>query len=246
MDIVSINGMQVPCFIGIHRHERHEKQMLLLDLEMYLSTAKSGNEARFDTTVDYSKIYGELKFLLEACHFRMLETASQAICAYLLAPPPPDRVQAQIETVSLSLKKPSALKSEAVPGLKVNRTKADFSVVVEKNTFGEVDIIHESSDCGIYRLRIPGGGEIPAHYHDIMAEGELALSDGLLLQHEPLPAGLAHFWPQKFVHHYSNPTSDERTILCVNRPAFIPTDEIVVDSKLPLQSPPPTTKVRYF
>lgn len=246
MDIVSINGMQVPCFIGIHRHERHEKQTLLVDVEMHLSTEKSGNEASFSSTVDYSKIYGELKFLLEACHFRMLETAAQAICAYLLAPPPPDRFQAQIEAVTLTLKKPSALKSEAVPGLKVHRKKSDFSLTLEQNSFGEVDILHESTDCGIYRLRIPAGGTIPAHYHDIMAEGEMALSEGLLLQNEPLSAGLAHFWPLKFVHQYDNPTSEERTVLCVNRPAFIPSDEILAKSNGTLLSPPSTTKVRYF
>lgn len=246
MDIISITGMQVPCFIGIHRHERHERQTLLMDVEMHLSTAKSGNEASFSSTVDYSRTYGELKFLLEACHFRLLETAAQAICAYLLAPPPPDRVQAQIEAVTLSLRKPSALKSEAVPGLRVRRGKEDFKLRTEKNDFGEVDVLHESTDCGVYRLRIPAGGRIPAHYHDVMAEGEMALSEGLLIQGVALSAGLAHFWPQKFVHQYDNPTDRERTVLCVNRPAFIPSDEIIADSEGALLIPPASIKVRYF
>ncbi len=246
MDVISINNMQVSCFIGIHRHERHERQTLLLDLDMYLETASAGYEASLKRSVDYSKIYGELRFLLEACHFRLLETAAQAICTYLLAPPPADRDQAQVERVTLKLSKPSALKSEAVPSLTVQRTKDQVSVGLETNNFGKVDIIHESSDCGIYRLRIPPGGHIPAHYHEIMAEGEIPLSDGLLLQHALVPAGLAHFWPHKFVHRYDNPTDIERTILCVNRPAFIPADEIEIRGDVDLKSPPTTSIVRYF
>lgn len=246
MDIISIEGMQVPCFIGIHRHERHEKQTLLIDLELFLKTASAGDKATLDQSVDYSKIHGELKFLLESGHFRLLETAAQALCAYLLAPPIPDRHQAQIQKVRLRLRKPTALKSEAIPGILVERTASDFVYKLELNHFGSVDIIHESSDCGIYRLKIPAGAQIPAHYHEKMSEGELALSDGLLLQGEALPAGLAHYWPHKFVHQYENPTDIERTILCVNRPAFIPSDEILAGNDVELLSPPNSAKMRYF
>lgn len=246
MDVIRINNMHVPCFIGIHRHERHERQTLILDVEMYLDVIDAGNQASMNLSVDYSRIYGELRFLLEACHFRLLETAAQALCAYLLAPPPIDRQQSRIESVCLKLSKPTALKSEAIPSLTVRRDKNAFNLVVESNHFGSVDIIHESNDCGIYRLRIPAGGTIPAHYHELMAEGEMALSDGLLLQGKPLPAGLAHFWPQKFVHRYDNPTSTERTILCVNRPSFIPTDEILVKSDEQLPEIPAALKIRYF
>jgi dihydroneopterin aldolase len=244
-DIISIHGMQVPCFIGIHRHERHERQTLLVDIDLFLRTARAGDDASLSKSVDYSKVHGEVRFLLEACHFRLLETAAQALCAYLLAPAPADREQAQIEAVRLQLRKPSALKSEAVPGLTVLRRREDVHIGLEINNFGKVDLIHESSDCGVYRLRIPAGGQIPAHYHEQMAEAEIALSDGLLLQGKPLPAGLAHFWPHQFVHQYDNPTDTERTILCVNRPAFIPSDEIPAPDS-PLNEAPAHLKIRFF
>lgn len=244
-DVISIHNMSVPCFIGIHRHERHERQTLLVDLDLYLKTAQAGDDASLNKSVDYSKVYGEIRFLLEACHFRLLETAAQALCAYLLADAPADRDQARIEAVRLQLRKPSALKSEAIPGLTVLRRREDIQIGLEINSFGKVDLIHESSDCGIYRLRIPAGGNIPAHYHEQMAEAEIALSEGLLLQGKPLPAGLAHFWPHHFVHRYDNPTDIERTILCVNRPAFIPTDEIPAPDA-PLTEAPAHLKIRFF
>jgi len=244
-DIISIHGMSVPCFIGIHRHERHERQTLLVDVDLYLKTAQAGDDASLVRSVDYSRVYGEIRFLLEACHFRLLETAAQALCAYLLADPPADREQARVEAVRLQLRKPSALKSEAIPGLTVLRTRDDIRIGLEVNGFGKVDLVHESTDCGVYRLRIPAGGHIPAHYHEQMAEAEMALSDGLLLQGKPLAAGLAHFWPHSFVHRYDNPTDTERTILCVNRPAFIPSDEIPAP-EAPLTEPQAHLKIRFF
>lgn len=244
-DIIRIQNMHVQCYIGIHRHERHERQTLLVDVEMYLDPVSVSEKITLSNSVDYSKIFGELKFLLEASQFRLLETAAQALCAYLLAPAVPDRPQAKINAVKLTLSKPSALKSEAVPSLTIYREAGDFNPGHEINHFGEVDIIHESNDCGIYRLKIPEGGTIPAHYHEVMSEGEMCLSDGLLLQNKPITAGLAHFWPQKFVHEYKNPTEITRTVLCVNRPAFIPSDEIL-SPDAPLLDPPPGSRVRYY
>lgn len=244
-DVISIHNMSVPCFIGIHRHERHERQTLLVDLDLYLKPAVTGGNTTLSSSIDYSRVYGEIRFLLEACHFRLLETAAQALCSYLLADSPADRNQAGVEAVRLQLRKPSALKSEAVPGLTILRERKDINIGLEVNNFGKVDLIHESSDCGIYRLRIPAGGQIPAHYHEKMAEAEMAISDGLLLQGKPLPAGLAHFWPHHFVHQYDNPTDTERTILCVNRPAFIQSDEVPAPDS-PLNEAPTHLKIRFF
>jgi len=101
-DIIRIQSMHVQCYIGIHRHERHERQTLLVDVEMYLDPVLVSEKITLSNSVDYSKIFGELKFLLEASQFRLLETAAQALCAYLLAPAVPDRPQAKINAVKLS------------------------------------------------------------------------------------------------------------------------------------------------
>jgi dihydroneopterin aldolase len=116
---------------------------------------------------------------------------------------------------------------------------------LERNDFGKVDILHENQDCGVYLLHIPAGGSIPAHIHRKMGEAELVMSRGLLLQRAPVDGGLAHFWPLEFVHEYQNPSEEERTILCVNRPAFDPADEIRVDPPTAWSDPLPHRK-RFF
>ena len=64
-----------------------------------------------------------------------------------------------------------------------------------------------------------------------MEEHELVLSDGLLLQGSPVKAGTAHAWPKDFPHVYDNPTEQVRSILCIDRPKFIPEDEVLVEGE---------------
>jgi hypothetical protein len=106
-------------------------------------------------------------------------------------------------------------------------------------------MLHENRDCGVYRLCIPAGGAIPPHMHGTLGEAELVMSDGLNLQGEPVSAGLAHAWPNGFVHTYTNPTDQERSVLCVNRPIFFLEDEQLVAPDAPLQSVDPF-RARYF
>jgi len=235
-DVISLAGISVDCFIGIHPHERSTRQPLVVDVELGLSTREAAASGALSKSVDYSVLAGDIHFLLEACRFHLLETAAEALCRYLLAPPTGDRRQAQVQWARIILKKPRALPGGAVAGLSVRRTLAEVETLQETNHYGIVDVIHESRDSGIYRLRIPPQGGIPAHHHASMDEAELALSPGLLINGQLLPAGRAHFWPKGVVHVYENPTDTERTLLCVDRPAFLPEDELLLSD----ESPPTT------
>ena len=99
---------------------------------------------------------------------------------------------------------------------------------VEEKSFGEVDVIHATKGCGIYRLRVAPKRSIPTHEHRVMEERELILGDGLLLQGRRVEPGTAFSWPKGLAHRYENPTDTEQTILCVDRPAFLVEDEIEV------------------
>ncbi len=61
-----------------------------------------------------------------------------------------------------------------------------------------------------------------------MSECELVLGSGLLLQGRPVLAGMGFRWPKHFAHRYDNPRTLEQTVLCVDRPAFLPHDEVEV------------------
>ncbi len=226
-DVIEIRGLRVDCVVGVYRSERHTPQPLELDAALYLDTRAASREHGLRATVDYARLVGELRFLLESACFRLLESAADALCRYVLAPPTADAPRSQVEAVTLRLSKPTALGS-AMATLQVHRRRGEFTYGLEHKPFGEVDIISEDQNAGIYRLRIKPGGTIVTHEHRQMEESELVLGSGLLLQGVPVTAGTGFRWPRHFAHRYDNPESVEQTVLCIDRPAFIPGDEVEV------------------
>ena len=232
LDSVRLRGFRAECIVGIYPSEREKEQWVELDLNLHLDTRKAGRTGALDASIDYARLCGEIKFLLKACRFRLLEEAAETICAYVLAEPTGDARRCSVDAVTLELIKPAALGNTATPSVKVYREASEYSPEIEIKEFGQVDIVAEGRDYGVYRLRIAPGAAIPTHVHRQMREHELILGEGLLLQNEPVAAGWAHSWPFDFPHRYDNPTDIEQTILCVDKPPFMPEDEIEVDEDL--------------
>jgi FolB domain-containing protein len=228
LDVVELCGLQISCVVGVYRAERHLRQPLSLDVSLYLDTRKAARGGQLRDTVDYARLAGELRFLLESASFRLLETAADALCRYILAPPTQDGSRAQVEAVTLRLAKPEALREGAQGSLQVHRRRDEYAVRHEEKPFGKVDVVYEDAAVGIYRLRIKPGGAIATHEHRVMDESELVLGSGLLLQGRPVQAGTGYDWPRNVPHRYDNPQDTEQTILCVDRPGFIPEDEVPV------------------
>jgi dihydroneopterin aldolase len=228
LDVIELNGLVVNCIVGVYPAERHTPQPLHLDLRLFLDTREAATGGGLGATVDYARLAGELRFLLESCRFLLLETAADALLRYILAPPTDDVERARIEAAELRLEKPSARAGGAVPSLTIRRARDEFTYEVEDKPFGRVDVVHVAPGCGIYRLRVAPGQCIATHEHHEMDERELVLGDGLVLQGEPVAAGTGLTWPRHYPHRYDNPSDTEQTILCVDRPAFIPDDEIEV------------------
>ncbi|HUF87845.1 MAG TPA: cupin domain-containing protein [Thermohalobaculum sp.] len=105
---------------------------------------------------------------------------------------------------------------------------------VEANGFGAAHVLCENASLGLYLLALAPGRAIPAHFHRLMREAELVLDPGLLLQGRPVGAGDAFVWPAGRVHEYANPTRGPGRILCIDRPKFIPEDEVVVSGPVDL------------
>jgi dihydroneopterin aldolase len=234
-----LNGLEVDCVVGLYPRERHVPQRLRLDLAMYFSTELAARKELLSASVDYAAIAAQLSFLLRSCEFRLLETAAHALARFLLAPPALGERRAQLERVKLRLTKPFALGATTIPALTIERERHWVEVALEHKPFGIVEIIHETRDAGIYRLNIAPGSGIPLHTHRKMREAELVLTDGLLCQHKRVPMGAVHRWPTGAAHCYENPTDRYQSILCVDSPRFIESDEIEVSGE-PDHVPPET------
>lgn len=231
LDRLSLSGLSVDCIVGVYAHERDTPQPLGVDLALYLDTRPAAREAKLRETVDYARLWGEVRFLLQASRFLLLETAAEAVARYILAPPTADVPHGRIQELTVRLSKPRALAGAGMPTLEIHRIAGEYSYEIEDKPFGHVDVIFVTKACGIYRLRLAPGASIPTHAHRRMDESELILGSGLLLQGRPVVAGTARHWPHGFAHRYDNPTATEQSILCVDRPGFLPEDEIPVDKQ---------------
>lgn len=230
-DVIALEGLVVDCVVGVYPHERDTPQPLRVDLYMELDTRAAAEHQRLRESVDYAAIAGQVTFLLTACRFRMIETAAHALARYLLLPPAAGESRAQIDGLKLRLTKSFALAGRAIPSVEVYREAHEFELTTETSKFGVVDIVFERRSFGIYRLNIAPGGSIPLHVHRQMHESELVLGEGLLCQGKPVAPGTVFHWPHGAAHRYDNPTDHIQTILCVDSPRFIATDEVEVSGE---------------
>jgi dihydroneopterin aldolase len=231
MDCIELKGLEVDCVVGLYPRERHVAQRLRLDLAMYFSTEQAARKEALSASVDYAAIAAQLSFLLRSCEFRLLETAAHALARYLLAPPALGERRAQLERITLRLTKPFALGATTIPTLQIERDRHWVEITQEHKPFGIVEIIHETKDAGIYRLNIAPGKGIPLHLHKQMREAELVLTEGLYCQKHRAPVGAVHRWPKGAAHCYENPTDRYQSILCVDSPRFIESDEVEVSGE---------------
>ncbi len=227
-DLITIAGLEVECVVGAYGRERDTPQQLRVDVALEAATEAAAVNERLRDTVDYAAVTSQIAFLLEACHFRLLETAAHSLAKLLLAPPAVGERRAQIERVRLTLTKPRALGGRGVPSLTIERDAAWAVLRHERKAFGTVDIVHETRDAGIYRLNVAPRGGIPLHEHRVMHECEMVLGDGLLCQGKPVAPGTIFRWPHGAAHRYDNPTDGWQTILCVDAPRFDQSDEVEV------------------
>lgn len=168
---------------------------------------------------DYvQKIRHEIQFLWQHCPFASELEFADSVLNYIFSE---SRVP-HLQTHPFS----KALVQTPNRTYTVNRFR--FNIEVEKTKFGNVDSIFTTSEFGIYRLRIASGFRIPQHLHHIMEEKEIILTDGLSLDGKDVPAGTVKIWPLKTPHSYENNTSEEQSILCIDKPPFDANDEVLV------------------
>ena len=237
LDWITIRNLRVDCVIGIFAEEDTRLQPVSVTLRLGLAPRAHSSESLEDS-VDYLAIAGQVSFLLAACRFRLLETAADALAAYLLAPPAPGDRRAPIRRVVVEIHKPNALPAPMTASLTIERVPAPERYRVEDKSFGTVDVIHEAAHSGIYRLNVAPGRQIPLHVHREMEEHELVLTRGIRCQGREVFPGTAFHWPRNAAHFYENPTAHYQTILCVDRPRFIPEDEVEVTGVLPAEVAP--------
>ncbi len=224
-DHINIRGLEVSCIVGILARERDTEQTLLIDLELGLDISDAGYSGKISATCNYVTVADQVETLLTFRRYKLLEMAAEEIAAMLFG------VHTMLETVCVRLSKPQALGERALGvGVDAFRHRRDFVRARERSDFGEVEIIHQSREAGLYLLHVDPGSEIPAHYHQIMRELEWLVDGQLERDGELLRDFAPVVWDKRRVHRYVNVGSERATLFCCDCPPFVPADEIIVEA----------------
>jgi dihydroneopterin aldolase len=84
MDAILIRDLRVEASIGIHKRERHAKQILSIDLDIGLPGETVFRTDKVADTIDYEQVTIKIGALVASGHFRLVETLADRIARMLL------------------------------------------------------------------------------------------------------------------------------------------------------------------
>jgi len=218
-DQIEIQHLEVECIIGIRPEERTLPQPLIVDVELEFDLREAGRTSRIADTCDYARLSAEITALLRFRRYTLLENAAEEISAMVLGLHHATRL-------ALRLGKPRAIVGAHRAGVFVSRTPADYPRRREASRFGEVEILLETREAGLYLLHIDPQHCIPLHHHEVMHELEWLVHGELVQDGNVLELATPRVWTPGIVHAYVNPSDRRATLFCCDTPPFLPHDEI--------------------
>lgn len=235
-------------FLETISFKKHELKGISQNLKLNLIELTIQYVLDLDTDSEHYRgpnLKGEIFFVLENIVLRDIKCLEHFLKRYLLS----DGIRLGV-TGRNNIHKINCTfeycQNEKMEKLSFQGEANDVEVFVEHNAFGKVDIVYENDFCGLYRLRIAPGAEIPKHMHKQMSESELVVTDGLNLQNQPVRSGTSIQWPREFPHCYQNTAQTDQLVICIDRPAFKPEDEILLAQEVKLPQLEESMKKNYW
>jgi D-erythro-7,8-dihydroneopterin triphosphate epimerase len=116
LDTLMINNLTLPCIIGVFESERIEKQLVIINITLFVNTQKAGKTDKIQDTVSYHDIAREVSEMVEASQFYLLEKLAQEIATICLK-------HKLVKKVRIHVEKPKAIKlarSSAIEIMRIN------------------------------------------------------------------------------------------------------------------------------
>lgn len=152
MDSVRLRGLSLDCIVGILPDEREREQKLELDITLGADLRRAGRTGRISATCDYSRVAREVQALVCFRRYYLIEAAAEEVAAMLLG------VHDNARVVRVSIDKPGAVRGLARSGaVSIRRTRKDFPVRSEATSYGAVELLLETLDARLERVRVSPG-----------------------------------------------------------------------------------------
>jgi 7,8-dihydroneopterin aldolase/epimerase/oxygenase len=114
MDKLIISQLELNAIIGIHPHERVQKQPIILDLELDYDSRLAARSDQISDALDYSKIANRIQEFVIQSQFFLIETLANQIADILLT-------EFGVKKLRLVIQKPNAIPQAKYAGLMIER-----------------------------------------------------------------------------------------------------------------------------
>jgi len=113
---IFINNLTVDLIVGIHPQERHTRQQIILDLELFMDLTQAMYSDKLSDTLDYDSFVQQLLLQLADTNFKLLEALAKFILEYCFS-------FSKIQAVNLKITKPKAIKHTQQLGIQIHRKR---------------------------------------------------------------------------------------------------------------------------
>jgi len=115
-DRILIEGLRVPCIIGVSEQERRARQDVVLDITLHTDLSPAAGTDDIADAVDYSAVARSVAGHVAASRFRLVEALAESVARLCLA-------DARVARVDVRVRKPAALPLADSAGVKITRRR---------------------------------------------------------------------------------------------------------------------------
>lgn len=117
MDFIFIRELRLPARIGLYKYEKAAPQLVELDIEMALPGAAVFRSHKVSDTINYATVVEQLKPLLVAEHYGLVEVLAERIAGLLMG-------EFRAPRVKVSITKLGVLREARRVGVCIERSAA--------------------------------------------------------------------------------------------------------------------------
>ena len=118
-DKIIIRGLRAKAIIGIHPHEKRERQDVLIDIELDLDLTRPGITDDIDDTIDYQALQMRVLRATETSSCNLIENLAETIAAICLE-------DTKAESVRITVDKPAASEHAESVAVVITRTQKEI------------------------------------------------------------------------------------------------------------------------
>lgn len=84
MDRIFIENLRLDCLIGVTDEERHQRQKVVVDVNLAIDLLRASASKKLDDTVDYKEAKRQISNFVSAGEFVLLESLAEGIASLVL------------------------------------------------------------------------------------------------------------------------------------------------------------------